>query len=95
MSAPFQVGPLPPGVQAPKTDQERALYKQALDFEGVFTQHLVDQMMKSARAGGEDQSGGMGIYNDMIDRQMNDALESGGGLGLAGSIYASMKERAS
>ena len=94
MSDAFVVGALPPGVQAPKTEQDRALYKQALDFEGVFTQHLVDQMMQSARAGDEDESGGMGVYNDMIDQQMNNALESGGGLGLAGAIYAGMKEQA-
>ena len=91
----FQVGPLPPGVQAPKTEQDRKLYGQALDFESVFTQHLVDDMMKSARSGDDDQSGGMSVYNDMIDKQLNASLESGGGLGLAGSIYASMKERAS
>jgi Rod binding domain-containing protein len=90
----FQVGPLPPGVQAPKTEQEKKLYQQALDFESVFTQHLVDDMMKSAR-GDQDQSGGMSVYNDMIDQQLNASLESGGGLGLAGSIYAGMKERAS
>ena len=91
----FQVGPLPPGVQAPKTAQDRKLYSQALDFESVFTQHIVDDMMKSARSGDEDQSGGMSVYNDMIDKQLNASLESGGGLGLAGSIYASMKEHAS
>ena len=94
MDTTFQVGPLPPGVQAPKTEQDRKLYQQALDFESVFTQHLVDDMMKSARSG-EDESGGMSVYNDMINQQLNASLESGGGLGLAGSIYAGMKERAS
>jgi Rod binding domain-containing protein len=93
--ATFQVGPLPPGVQAPKTQQDRNLYGQALQFESVFTQHLVDEMMKNAHAGDEDQAGGMSVYNDMINKQLNASLESGGGLGLAGSIYASMKEHAS
>jgi Rod binding domain-containing protein len=91
----FQIGPLPPGVEAPKTAQDRKLYGQALDFESVFTQHLVDDMMRSARAGDEDESGGMSVYNDMIDKQLNASLESAGGLGLAGSIYAGMKRSAS
>ncbi|MEO9176884.1 MAG: hypothetical protein ABI317_15330 [Gaiellales bacterium] len=38
---PFIVGPLPPGVAAPTTTAQRATYRQALDLEGVFTQHLV------------------------------------------------------
>jgi Rod binding domain-containing protein len=95
MADAFQVGPLPPGVEAPRTEADRKLYGQALDFEGVFTQHLVDEMMKSARSSDDDQSGGMSVYNDMIDNQLNASLESGGGLGLAGSIYASMKGRQS
>ena len=71
---PSSVGALPPGVQAPKTDAgQRKLYRAALDFEGVFTQHLVDDMMKSARSGDEDQSRRhVGIYNDMINQQLND-----------------------
>jgi Rod binding domain-containing protein len=91
----FQVGALPPGVAAPKTEQDKKLYGQALEFESVFTQHLVDEMMKSARGSDEGGDGATSIYNDMIDKQLNASLESGGGLGLAGSIYASMKEHAS
>ena len=88
----FTIGAMPPGVAAPKTAHDRELYKSALDFEGVFTQHLVDEMMKSAHGDDEDQSGGMGIYQDMVNQTMNQALESGGGLGLAGTLYASMKQ---
>src|SRR5947208_15517495 len=91
-SQPFTVGALPAGVAAPKSTHERALYRQALDFEGVFTQHLVDEMAKSAQGDDDDQSGGMGVYQDMINQTLNQALESGGGLGLAGALYASMKQ---
>ena len=44
----FIVGPLPPGVAPPATAADRAVYRKALDLEGVFTQHLVDAMMQSA-----------------------------------------------
>jgi Rod binding domain-containing protein len=87
----FTVGALPPGVAAPKTAHDKQLYRSALDFEGVFTQHLVDQMMQSAQ-GDQDGSGGQQIYQDMINQTLNQALESGGGLGLAGTLYASMKQ---
>jgi Rod binding domain-containing protein len=36
----------------------------------------------------------MSVYNDMIDQQLNQSLESAGGLGLAGSIYAGMLQNA-
>jgi Rod binding domain-containing protein len=89
----FQVGALPPGVQAPKTQKERALYQQALQFEGVFSQHLVDDMMQSAQGDDQDDSGGMGLYRQMINQTLNDALVKGGGLGLAGAVYASLKQQ--
>jgi Rod binding domain-containing protein len=88
----FTIGALPPGVAAPKTAHEKALYRSALDFEGVFTQHLVDEMTKSAQGDDDDGSGGMAIYQDMVNQTLNGALESGGGLGLAGTLYASMKQ---
>ena len=76
---PFTVGALPPGVTAPKTTHERALYRSALDFESVFTQHLVDDMTKSAQGDDADQSGGMGVYQDMINKTLNQASRAAGG----------------
>lgn len=86
----FTVGPLPPGVAAPKTTADRAIYRQALDLEGVFTQHLVDAMMQSASPD-DDQSAGAGIYKELANQQVNTALINGGGLGLAGALYSQMK----
>jgi Rod binding domain-containing protein len=88
---PFTVGPLPPGVAPPTTTAERAIYRKALDLEGVFTQHLVDAMMQSA-APDEDQSAGAGIYKELANQQVNSALVNGGGLGLAGALYSQMKD---
>ena len=87
----FTVGPLPPGVAAPTTAADRAVYRQALDLEGVFTQHLVDAMMQSASPDDDDQSAGAGIYKEMANQQVNTALLNGGGLGLAGTLYSQMK----
>jgi Rod binding domain-containing protein len=88
----FTVGPLPPGVTAPTTTADRAVYRKALDLEGVFTQHLVDAMMQSASSD-EDQSAGAGIYKEMANQQVNQALIDGGGLGLAGALYSQMREK--
>jgi Rod binding domain-containing protein len=88
---PFTVGPLPPGVAPPTTTAERAIYRKALDLEGVFTQHLVDAMMQSASSD-QDQSAGAGIYKEMANEQVNSALVNGGGLGLAGALYSQMKD---
>ena len=88
---PFIVGPLPPGVAPPKTTADRAVYRQALDLEGVFTQHLVDAMMQSASPDDDSQTAGSGIYKEMANEQVNTALINGGGLGLAGALYSQMK----
>ena len=90
---PFIVGPLPPGVaNTPRVDTmaDRAIYRKALDLEGVFTQHLVDAMMQSASPD-DDQTAGAGIYKEMANEQVNTALINGGGLGLAGALYSQMK----
>jgi Rod binding domain-containing protein len=89
----FIVGPLPPGVAPPTTAAERAVYRKALDLEGVFTQHLVDAMMQSASSD-DDQTAGAGIYKEMANQQVNQALIDGGGLGLAGALYSQMREKA-
>ena len=93
MTGAFTVGAMPAGVAAPATDAQRELYRQALDLEGVFTQHLVDAMMKSA--GGEEEGGaGVAQYRQMANNVLNDALIAGGGLGLAGSLYGQLAQRA-
>ena len=85
---PFTVGPLPPGVAAPKSTAQRAVYRQALDLEGVFTQHLVDAMMQSATARRRHAGApARRQYQEMANQQVNSALINGGGLGLAGALY--------
>jgi Rod binding domain-containing protein len=94
-SQPFTVGPLPPGVAAPTTTAQRATYRQALDLEGVFTQHLVDAMMQSATGDEDSQVPGGAEYQEMANQQVNSALINGGGLGLAGALYAQLSRESS
>jgi Rod binding domain-containing protein len=92
----FIVGPLPPGVAAPTTTAQRATYRQALDLEGVFTQHLVDAMMQSAQGDDDsDQIPGGAEYQEMANQQVNTALINGGGLGLAGALYSQLSTESS
>jgi Rod binding domain-containing protein len=92
---PFTVGPLPPGVAAPVTTAQRATYRQALDLEGVFTQHLVDAMMQSATGDEDSQIPGGAEYQEMANQQVNTALINGGGLGLAGALYSQLSRETS
>jgi Rod binding domain-containing protein len=83
------VGPLPAGVKAPSTDEQRALYDSCKQFEAVFVRQLVSGWMKSAR-GDDAASGAQGIYQDMADETMTKNLVEGGTFGLAGTMYGQL-----
>ena len=77
------------------TTAQRATYRQALDLEGVFTQHLVDAMMQSATGDDDSQIPGGAEYQEMANQQVNNALINGGGLGLAGALYSQLSRESS
>jgi Rod binding domain-containing protein len=81
---------LPPGTPAPKTDADKKLLDTAKQFEGVFVQQLVQEMLKGAR-GDDEAQGGEAAYQDMADQTMTDSLVNSGAFGLAGTLYAYMK----
>ncbi len=84
------VGPLPAGVRAPSTDEERALYDAATEFEAVFVRQLVSGMLSSARGeGGAD--GAEAAYQDMADETMTRSLVESGSFGLAGTLYGYLR----
>ncbi len=83
------VGPLPAGVKAPSTEQQRALYESCKQFEAVFVRQIVSGWMKSAR-GDDAAQGAEGIYQDMADEQMTKNLVEGGTFGLAGTMYGQL-----
>jgi Rod binding domain-containing protein len=81
---------LPAGTPAPKTDADKKLLDAAKQFEGVFVQQLVQEMLKGAR-GDDAAQGGEAIYQDMADQTMTQSLVDSGAFGLAGTLYAYMK----
>ena len=82
---------LPAGTPAPRTAHERALWDQARGLESVFAQHLVDEMMKSARGDDDDADGGSQMYRQMADEQLTQAFVQSGSLGLAGAVYSQLR----
>ncbi|MEA2468075.1 MAG: hypothetical protein QOJ57_2201 [Thermoleophilaceae bacterium] len=86
-------GALPPGVTAPKTASERALWEQSKQFEAVFVRQLVSQMLDAAR--GESSDPANGAYQTMADEQMTQGLVDSGSFGLAGSLYGFLRTQAS
>jgi Rod binding domain-containing protein len=83
------IGPLPAGVKAPTTEQQKALYESCKQFEAVFVRQIVSGWMKSAR-GDDVPEGAQGIYQDMADEAMTKNLVEGGTFGLAGTMYGQL-----
>jgi Rod binding domain-containing protein len=83
------IGPLPAGVKPPKTAQEHALYDACKNFEAMFVQHIVTDMLSSAR-GDDDATGAQGVYQDMADQTMTQSLVDSGSFGLAGTVYGQL-----
>jgi hypothetical protein len=83
--------------QAPQADQQR--YKTALAFERQLVEQLTQQLSDSATsqdAGSEDGSGSSSAstsYQQMMPGILADSVMQSGGLGLARTIAASMKEK--
>jgi len=66
------------------TDADRRAYRAALGFEAMLT----DQLLKTAKLGGPLSEG---PYAGTLRDNLGSALTTGGGLGLAGQLYAQMQ----
>jgi Rod binding domain-containing protein len=66
------------------TDADRKAYRAAIGFESV----LVDQLLKTAKLGGPLADG---PHGGAVRDAMGAALAGGGGLGLAGQLYRTMR----
>ena len=63
-----------------------ATYKAALGFESMLLDQLSDQLVQDAGLGDSP-------YGAQMTGAFSQSLLQGGGIGLAGALYASLKER--
>ena len=82
------------------TDEQKQVYKSALEFERFFVQQMLKPMENAgSMLGGSDDEGGAGAagtsgYKDMAQDQLTQAVLDGGGLGIAATLYTQMAEAA-
>jgi Rod binding domain-containing protein len=76
------------------TEADQTRYKTALSFERELVSQLTQQLAESASAGAEEDSssGASSTYEQMLPGVLADSVMQSGGLGLARTIAASMKE---
>jgi Rod binding domain-containing protein len=76
---------------------DKKAYQAALGFERVLLGELTKVMADTAKpAGGDDaqpEDAASSMYMQMLPDQLADAVTANGGIGLAQSLYASIKER--
>lgn len=99
MTLPIDSAVLPADVRSGGTEA-RKLYASALAFEKVLTTELAKSltaaMGKGDESGGDEDGGGLGSGHQLsqqLPAQFATALEQGGGLGLAPSLYRAMVAR--
>ena len=86
------------------TKQDKKAYEAALGFERMLLGELTKSLADTAKPAGSDESddgatdGGTqdaasSMYMQMLPDQLADAVTAAGGLGLAQSLYHTIKER--
>lgn len=86
----------PPGLKV-ETQEQRELYRAALEFERFFLQHMMKQADAATKALGSEEAGGAGdvstsTYRDMANDQLVQSMLDSGGLGMASSLYTQLAE---
>jgi len=77
------------------TSADRKAYGAALDFERALVTELTKVMADTAKpADDEQKDAAASMYQAQMPEQLADAVMQGGGIGLARTIYGSMKEDA-
>ena len=69
----------------------RELYTAALGFERMLARELGRSLASAFE--GEEESGGIEMYRQMLHDALADGLAAGGGVGLAPALYHSLKDR--
>ena len=79
------------------SDEDKQRYAAALGFERTLVNELAKVMAETAKpiTDGTDQpqDAASSMYLEMLPEQLSDSIAQNGGLGLARSLYDSMKER--
>ena len=78
------------------SDEDRQRYAAALGFERQLVNELAKVMAETAKPKDDDsqpKDAASSMYMEMLPEQLSDAIAQNGGLGLARSLYDSMKER--
>jgi Rod binding domain-containing protein len=81
------------------TPQDKKTYQAALGFERVLLGELTKAMADTAKPaggagdGGEPKDAASSMYMQMLPDQLADSMVSSGGMGLAQSLYSSMKAK--
>jgi Rod binding domain-containing protein len=75
------------------TPADRKRYEAALGFERMLISQLTQQLADTSKPAGDDSaSGATSMYRQMLPGTMADAITEAGGLGLARSIAANLKQ---
>jgi Rod binding domain-containing protein len=94
---PINEAALPAAVRNGSADDKKS-YQAALGFERVLLGELTKALAETAKPadGGDSdqpQDAASSMYMQMLPDQLADSIVSGGGMGLAQSLYESVKER--
>lgn len=87
--------PIPPDIRAEGADAVKR-YRAALDFEQLLVRQLTGQLTQSASVTGDDDDeeggdAGSGLQKEMIPDALAQSITMNGGLGLARSLYGSLR----
>ena len=88
MLPPIDTSLIPAGVRN-AGPQAVKLYGVAVQFEGLLTSQITQQMFDASQADGGDEDGGGGPYQSMLPGAHSDSITGAGGLGLADELYRS------
>jgi len=88
MMPPIDTSLIPPEVRNAGPEAEK-LYNAALQFEGLLTSQIAQQMFDAAKDLGGDENGDPNPYQSMLPSALSDSLTAAGGLGLAPELYRS------
>jgi Rod binding domain-containing protein len=76
------------------TSADRKAYGAALDFERALLGELTKVMAETAKpADEESQDAASSTYRSMMPERLADSIAQAGGIGIARSLYDSLKEK--